>query len=364
MRTGKRAFIGALRPAHISAVIGLVTFHAVAAGAPAQAYQQQVAGAATRLGEAMTKAGRRTLAVVDFTDLQGNTTELGRFLAEQLSVALGAEAGSFEVIDRNHLRALLQEHRLSTTGLIDPQTAQKLGKIAGADCLVSGSITPFSETVNLSLKLLDTNTARILGGVAVDIPMTSTISELLKKGIGTPLIGDGVTQGTPRSAPATMTRDSKGSPEISAVVYGVKITMNECRKAGGIVNCQGTLRNESDGPLRLTFPDYGKVEIVDNLGNQSEGRAAAGTSRSNRYSGSRGSFEAGPSPAVDLEPDLPVKFWINDIEVDDVAANVTARLNVLVEPPRGTGRIRVGGFSGTGGSGERKVVVLRNIALH
>src|SRR5437867_8723462 len=55
-------------------------------------------------------SGRKTVAVVDFTDLQGNVTELGRFLAEKLSVDLVGDAKGFEVIDRTHLKSILQEH--------------------------------------------------------------------------------------------------------------------------------------------------------------------------------------------------------------------------------------------------------------
>src|SRR5687768_8548459 len=105
---------------------------------PAVGYQQQIDAGARRIAEAMERASRKTVAVVDFTDLQANVTELGRFLAEQLSNALGSGGGTFDTIDRTQLRALLQEHKLSTTGLIDAQTARKLGQIAGAECLVTG----------------------------------------------------------------------------------------------------------------------------------------------------------------------------------------------------------------------------------
>ncbi len=35
-----------------------------------------------------------------------------------------------KVIDRTHLKAILHEHKLASTGLIDPQTARQLGRIA------------------------------------------------------------------------------------------------------------------------------------------------------------------------------------------------------------------------------------------
>ena len=92
---------------------------------------QDVKDLSPQLSSAITKSGRKTVAVVDFTDLQGCVTEFGRFLAEEFSVALATGSGGFEVIDRTNLKTLLQEHKLAATGIIDPQTARKVGEIAG-----------------------------------------------------------------------------------------------------------------------------------------------------------------------------------------------------------------------------------------
>ncbi len=301
----------------------------------ATGYQQQMQTAAGAIGGSMTKTGKKTVAVVDFTDLQGNATELGRFLAEQLSVALSTAGGTYEVIDRNHLRAILQEHKLSTTGLIDPQTARKVGLMAGAECLVTGSITPFSESVNLSIKLLDTNTAKILGGVTVEIPRTSTINELLAKGIGSQLVSETGSAGTKTTPVSPST--AKGSP-ATGLAYGVEVSINECKKEDRTVTCQGTLRNGTDATVSVHFIAFGGAEVIDNLGNRSGARAVFNSGGGDWY--------------LDLESDLPVKFWIDNAKVSADAASLTARVFITVNPKDG----------GRGGGGE-KVIVLRNIPL-
>ena len=78
---------------------------------------------ADNFADMLVKASKKSAAVVDFTDLQGNVTELGRYLAEQISVALVVTGRGLEIVDRTHLRALLQEHKLGTAGIIDPATA-------------------------------------------------------------------------------------------------------------------------------------------------------------------------------------------------------------------------------------------------
>src|SRR5712664_1113351 len=136
------------------------------------ALAQDLKTVSSSLSSRIAASGRKTVAVIDFTDLQGNVTELGRFLAEELSVDLVNDARGFEVIDRTHLKSILQEHKLATTGLIDPQTARKLGQIAGVDALVTGTITAFGDSVRLSAKVLDTSTAKIIAASTADVPKT------------------------------------------------------------------------------------------------------------------------------------------------------------------------------------------------
>src|SRR5207245_184740 len=95
---------------------------------PALAYEQEVKQLSAQMAEVIAKSGKKSVAVVDFTDLQGNVTELGRFLAEEVSVALAMAAKDFQVIDRTNLKTVLQEHKLASTGIIDPQTARKVGQ--------------------------------------------------------------------------------------------------------------------------------------------------------------------------------------------------------------------------------------------
>ncbi len=147
------------------------------------AYEKEIRELSAVMAENITKAGKTRIAVVDFTDLYGNVTELGRFIAEEFAVALLGNGQGFEIVDRTHLQTLIKENKLSATGLIDPATAQKLGQIAGVDALVTGTITPFGESVRLSVKILDAKSAKLIGANAGNIPATEAIKTLLSSGI-------------------------------------------------------------------------------------------------------------------------------------------------------------------------------------
>jgi len=135
-------------------------------------YEKEIKNISQELAKKIEEAGKKSIAVVDFNDLQGNITELGRFLAEEFSTALVTTGKGFEVVDRTHLKSILAEHKLSFTGLIDPQTARKLGRIAGVEAIVIGTITPFGDSVRISVKVLVTDTAKVVTASTGNIAKT------------------------------------------------------------------------------------------------------------------------------------------------------------------------------------------------
>ncbi len=199
---------------------------------PSFAYEREIENLSTILANAINNSGKKNIAVVDFTDLQGNVNELGRFIAEELSGGLINASKGFDVIDRNHLKSLLAEHKLSMSGLVDPNAIKKLGKIAGAEILVTGSLTPFGDSIRVSCKAIDTVTAKVIGVAKGDIAKTATIADLLKLGIKTEG-GD----------------EKKKPPEVQSKIYKIEGQYSAIgRNANGtsysgIVNI--TRRNES-----------------------------------------------------------------------------------------------------------------------
>ncbi len=89
------------------------------------------------------------------------------------------DSGRFNVIEREQLKAILDEHLLNLTGLVDPSTAVQIGKISGVEYLVYGSIAglsaerstlavggidgrKFKVTANIMVRFIDLQTGRIV----------------------------------------------------------------------------------------------------------------------------------------------------------------------------------------------------------
>jgi len=323
-----------MRPAKAFGVL-LVTL-ALSGPDVAQAYQQEIHAAAAKISESLAKKGKKSVAVVDFTDLQGNVTELGRFLAEKISVALGAEDRGFDVVDRTHLKTLLKEHKLSASGLVDPQTAKKLGQLSGADCLVTGSLTPLGDTVSLSLKVLDTNTARMITAADLDIPRTKAIEELLSKGIGfeeeksVELAPDSATKPTlqkPKSQKQAATTPgfrAESSGSLASMKLGdVLIEIRDCKSLGAVASCSGLITNRSSVPIRAMFWNPccpTKASAVDDRGHQTDSFTVIMGSQRGTY-----------GQPITLEPDLPISIAFESIPVTQGATRITIRHQLNID---------------------------------
>jgi hypothetical protein len=217
------------------------------------AFGQELKQASATLAAKITESQRKRVAVVDFTDLCGNVSRFGRYLAEELSGALVGDAKGFRVMDRSHLQAILQEHKLATTGLIDPQTARQLGQFAGVDTLVTGTITSaFGDSVRVMVKALDVSTAEIIAQSTADIPKTDAIKNLL--GFDSESSCDGSlvkSKQPPEPRPVAKVPDggSSNPPNQESVGQSASeddfsFELKSCQRSGTTVKCRFLITND------------------------------------------------------------------------------------------------------------------------
>ncbi|HSL84281.1 MAG TPA: CsgG/HfaB family protein, partial [Thermoanaerobaculia bacterium] len=171
-------------PRSAAAVVLLL---AAALAPSAAAAEPQVEALAGRLAVTLREQGLGTVAVVDFAGLRGEPTELGRYLAEELSTALVQAVQGLEghperprprVIDRVHLGRILDELKLSATGLLDPAETREVGRVAGVDALVTGGLTSFTDDVHVAVKVLRAGSAEIALADHARLPRTPAIEGL------------------------------------------------------------------------------------------------------------------------------------------------------------------------------------------
>lgn len=109
---------------------------------------------------------KKTIAVVDFEVLGGNRKEKGRVVLEGLTSAL-IETGQFIVVERTKLPALMNEIRLSQSGLTRQEKDGLAGKLLSADLMLTGTLTDLQEEWEINLRILNVRTGQALSSVAM-----------------------------------------------------------------------------------------------------------------------------------------------------------------------------------------------------
>jgi TolB-like protein len=143
-------------------------------------FENEIKSLSLAVSSAMDKVGsRKRLAVSDFTDPKGNVTELGKYIADELSEDLIRTARGFEVLERAEFASVLSRSGLAVTVPYNPDSIKKLGQEAKVGAVVTGSIMSFSKYIRVSLNLINTYQGKVAGSAAVDIPRTRRIDELL-----------------------------------------------------------------------------------------------------------------------------------------------------------------------------------------
>ena len=244
----------------------------------AAAYEKEIDNMSKTIADQIAGVGKKKVAVVDFTDLQGSVTELGRFIAEEFSVSLADSGKGFEVVDRTHLQSIIKEHKLSRKGLIDPATARKLGRIAGVEALVTGTLTPLGESVRISVKVLDTETAAVIKSGRGDLAMTNAFQTLMGNEVG----------GSSGQPISRSKRPRPGKVQQSKVAGNFLFELLNCKLKDGTVNCKFMVTNKK---ADQTLSIHGRSRLYDDLGNEYPTTSAQIANSMNHLNNYRGVYK-------------------------------------------------------------------------
>jgi TolB-like protein len=139
--------------------------------AAADAFDEALDKLVAETVRAVEESGKTKVAVLDFPDITGAHSAFGKYLAEQISVGMVTAKKGFTVVDRANLRSILAEHQLTEEGLVKPENAKQLGEFSGVDALVLGTITSVNSGHIVTVKVLDTDKAELVGAAKSKLPL-------------------------------------------------------------------------------------------------------------------------------------------------------------------------------------------------
>ena len=124
---------------------------------------------------------------------------MGPGYADLLQTALAAVPG-MRLVEREKLAAVLREQALGLSGLAEGETAVQVGRLLGADRLLSGSFLEMGESLRIEMRLTDTATGSVLRAESTRGPSNradSLVSELAPRlsralGLAPPKVASGL----------------------------------------------------------------------------------------------------------------------------------------------------------------------------
>ena len=200
----------------------------------------------------------KNVAISDFTSLDGTSSELGKYLAEEFSFSLVNAKKSFIVIDRSRVSALLKENGLGGSGMMDPNTIAKLGKMKGIDAVIAGTLTSTGNSLRLIIKVWNLETQGLMSASKGDISKTPMIIELEGKGVS-----GGTTSGGTSYTPKTISPSTTSGPKFTKDNWVFEVT--SCIQTGDRVECR--IRVTSIGK-DFDLEPSGIQRIISSSGNE------------------------------------------------------------------------------------------------
>src|SRR6476659_3866405 len=164
-----------------SRLIAACVMLSAALGSPA--YSQKILAEgikdlATQIATNVSKEKKQKVAILPFRELDGKPTILGTYISEELVTDLFM-IGGLDIVERTMLDRLLGEIKLGQTGVIDPETAKKVGKVAGVDAIVTGSITDLQSYVALNCRLIDAQTGHVFAAAQTKIVKDDDVRKIM-----------------------------------------------------------------------------------------------------------------------------------------------------------------------------------------
>src|SRR5512143_233931 len=140
-----------------------------------------VGGLATAPSMAVASGDKPVLAVIEFENQSGAAWwrggvgwELSGMLSNELS-----SSGDFRVVERQKLQNVLEEQNLAASGRVAKGTGAKIGKVTGAQYLITGTVTAYEENTSstgggLSFKGIGFGGKSTEAYLAVDVRVINT----------------------------------------------------------------------------------------------------------------------------------------------------------------------------------------------
>ena len=153
-------------------------------------------------------------SMIVILNVQSDSASLSDYVIDEL-IANAVNDKIFKVVDRRQLDLIRAEQNFQLSGEVDDKLAVSIGKVFGAQTIVSGKVVQVGERYRMTIRALEVQTAQVQGQYNRNIVAGKTITALMKNG------GSG--RGTQNITAGTTGSNSSGNvakivPTVTSVI--------------------------------------------------------------------------------------------------------------------------------------------------
>jgi curli biogenesis system outer membrane secretion channel CsgG len=133
---------------------------------------QQLSGLSSMLTAGLKDRPGIKLAVLSFAYTDGKASE-GPVVVQERMTTLLAQNKGITLVERGLMEKVMGELKLEASGAMDEDTVQKLGKLLGADAVVTGTLNDVDDAkTEVNARVVETGTGKILCAASSTIDKT------------------------------------------------------------------------------------------------------------------------------------------------------------------------------------------------
>jgi hypothetical protein len=153
-------------------------------------------------------------------NIQSDFPALSEYIIDEL-IANTVNDKVFSVVDRRQLDTIRAELDFQMSGEVDDDTAQALGRMAGAQSIVSGAVSRIGDLYRLRVRALSVQSAQIEGQFNRNIPDSPTVAALIASQAtgysGGATYGGTAAAAKPAPAPAPAPARTSPAPAVTPI---------------------------------------------------------------------------------------------------------------------------------------------------
>jgi len=212
---------------------------------------------AAKLAKSYGDGKHGKVAIVPLRELGGGENLLGTYIAETLTNSF-FDVGYRDIVERQMLDRALQELKLSLSGMIDADSAKKIGKFLHADLVVGGTMTNFTGEVSVNCRMFEVETGQVVAVAATKIVKDDSVKSMLAKG----KVAAGGSQES-----ESLDVDLESAGEAVQEAQGISFRLKSCTHRGTTVDCElSVTAMDNDAQIRVAR----ESRLVDAHGNETE----------------------------------------------------------------------------------------------